>query len=217
MKNDDKTKPTVIGTGPVGGRTTSHSPKETGQAGKTVHLAQVKPAVPACSCNIRDGSKVRRSLLQSDSSNEVWRDTPSGEPDETCVTRTVGCTMALTKAAKRKEAASAQALNRGYLVTMVEVPDEDNDISFQRWLASGSPMIFLKQRISVLPTPPESPKTPTRPLPNEGVAPTCIRTNEVTSPTVAMPPVASAKVQEAPHQWMRPFKVNWMLRAICEA
>ncbi len=29
--------------------------------------------------------------------------------------------------------------------------------------------------------------------------------------------MASVKVQEAPHQWMRPFKVDWMLCTICEA
>ncbi len=39
----------------------------------------------------------------------------------------------------------------------------------------------------------------------------------MTSLTVATPPTASAKVQEAPHQWMRPFEVDWTLRAICEA
>ncbi len=57
---------------------------------------------------IRDGSEVRRSLLQSDSSNEVWHDTPLGEPNKTCATRTVGCAMAPTKTADREEAASAQ-------------------------------------------------------------------------------------------------------------
>ncbi len=25
------------------------------------------------------------------------------------------------------------------------------------------------------------------------------------------------KVQEVPHQWMKPFEVDWMLRTICEA
>ncbi len=26
----------------------------------------------------------------------------------------------------------------------------------------------------------------------------------------------SVKVQEAPHRWMRPFEVDWMLRAVCK-
>ena len=68
-----------------------------------------------------------------------------------------------------------------------------------------------------LPTPPESPTKTTSPLPNEGVGPTYVRNNEVTSPTVATPSAASAKVREAPHQWMRPFEVDWTLRAVCEA
>ncbi len=116
--------------------------------------------------------------------------------------------MAPMKTAEWKEAASTQAVNRGHTVTMIKVPN----VSFQRWLASGSPTISPKQHISVLPTPPESPTTPTRPLPNEGVVPTY----EVISPTVATPSVVSAKVQEVPHRWMRPFKVDWMLRAIHE-
>ncbi len=107
--------------------------------------------------------------------------------------------MALTKAAEREEAASTQAVNRRHLVTMIEIPDDKDDTSFQKWLASGSLTISLKQRISILPIPPKSLKEPTQPLPNEGVVPTCIRKEEVTSATVAAPPAASMKVQEVPH------------------
>ncbi len=85
------------------------------------------------------------SLLQSNSFNEGRRDTPLGNPDEDQqVARTVACAMALTKIAEQMEAASAQAVNRGHQVTMIEVSDEDEDVSFQRWLATGSPMISLK-------------------------------------------------------------------------
>ncbi len=73
------------------------------------------------------------------------------------------------------------------------------------------------RRINALPTPPESPNPLNWPLPHEGVAPTCVRTNKVTSPMVAMPSAAGVKVQEVPHQWMRPFKVDWMLCAIRKA
>ncbi len=69
----------------------------------------------------------------------------------------------------------------------------------------------------MLPTPPESPTKTTSPLPNEGVGPTHVRKNEVTSPTVATPSTASAKVREVPHRWMRPFEVNWTLRTVCKA
>ncbi len=77
-------------------------------------------------------------------------------------------------------------------------------------------MVSPKRKLAVLPTPPESPKTTSLP-PNEGVGPTYVPKNEVTSPMVAAPSTASAKVQEVPHRWFRPFEVDWTLRAICEA
>ncbi len=155
-----------------------------------------------------------------DSSLRNWTvctNTPSGHPKNPAGPRTGRCASASGKTAEREEAASTQAVKRGHQVTMIEVPDKDDDVSFQRWLATGSPMIFPKPRTTTLPTPLESPEIPTRPLPNEGVVPTCIRKDKVTSPTVAMPSTASAKVPEAPHQWLRPFKVDWMLHAIRKA
>ncbi len=53
--------------------------------------------------------------------------------------------MAPTKAAKRMEAASAQAVNRGHKVTMIEVPDEEDNIAYKQWLANGSPITSPKQ------------------------------------------------------------------------
>ncbi len=101
--------------------------------------------------------------------------------------------MATTKTAERMEAASTQAVKRGHTVIMIEVLDEEDDTTYQQWLAGGSPIASPKQRASALLTLPESLKT-TSPLPNEGVGPTCVRKNEVTSPTVAMPSMASTKV-----------------------
>ncbi len=100
------------------------------------------------------------------------------------------------KAEERKEAASTQAVKRGHTVTMIEVPDEEDDASYQKWVASGSPTTPLKRKLAALPTPPESPTSleTTSRLPNEGVGPTCVSRNEVTSPTVAVPSMASAKV-----------------------
>ncbi len=120
------------------------------------------------------------------------------------------------EAEEREEAASAQAVNRGHTVTVVEVPDEEDDVSYRKWVARGSPTISPIRKSAKLPTPPDSPKT-TSPPPNEGVGPTCVSKNEVTSPTVAAPSMASAKVREAPHRWMRPFEVDWTLRAVCKA
>ncbi len=73
------------------------------------------------------------------------------QSSETHVTRTVGCATAPTKTAEWKEATSAQAVKRGHYITMIEVPDEDNDISFQRWLATGAPIAatLTEQIVSV--------------------------------------------------------------------
>ncbi len=100
---------------------------------------------------------------------------------------------------------------------MIEVPDDEDDTSFQIWVAKGSPSISPIRKSTELPTPPESPTKTTSLLPNEGVGPTCVSKNEVTSLMVAAPSTASAKVQEAPHRWFWPFEVDWMLRAVCKA
>ncbi len=119
-------------------------------------------------------------------------------------------------AEERKEAASAQAVKRGQQVTMVEIPDEEDDTAYRRWLQKGGPDDKLKGELVAKPTSPDSPK-PTSRLPNEGVDPTYVPRTEVTSPMVAVPVEASAKAREVPHQWFKPFEVDWMLRAICEA
>ncbi len=141
------------------------------------------------------------------------------------------------RTAEWEEAASAQAVKRGHTVTMIEVPDPDDDTAYRQWLGKRSPVASPKRCASALPTPPDSPTNPTKtphwdsrctdiispkgpptsPSPNEGVGPTYVRKHEVTSPTVATPSAASAKVREAPLYWMRPFEVNWTLHAVCEA
>ncbi len=85
---------------------------------------------------------------------------------------------------ERKEAASAQAVKRGHRVTMVEIPDQDDDVAYRRWSKRESPTLDPKRKSAELPTSPDFPKT-TGPPPNEGVGPTCVRKNEVTSPTVS--------------------------------
>ncbi len=170
-------------------------PGVTDQAGKTVHSAQVESAVPA-----RINSQDQDSTPAVHTSHSTMK---GQNKDDT--------------AAERKEAASAQAVKRGHQVIMIKVPDNEDDMSFQKWVAAGSPTISPRQRPTMLLTPPETPPTMNSPLPNEGVGSNNVRKTEVTSPTVAMSPATGAKVWEAPHQWMRPFEVDWMLRAICEA
>ncbi len=105
------------------------------------------------------------------------------------------------------------------MVTMIEVPDKEDDTAYRWWVAKGSPLVSLTRHEVALPTPPESLKTPTKtlhwdsrctniippkgtptsPPPNKEAGLTHIRKDEVTSPTVAMSSETSAKVQEAPH------------------
>ncbi len=222
---------------PRGWNNSRHMEKD--RAGKTIHLAQVESVAPAtCSGGMSDSYVKGLSLPQSDSRNLVRHDTPPGDLDEDQrVARTVGCATAPTKAAERKEAASAQAVKRGHTVTMIEVPDEEDNTAYQQWLAKGSPLTSPTQCKAVLLTLPESLMIPTKtphwdsrctdiiappgpltsPPPDKGAGPTHVTKNEMTSPTVATPSAAGVKVQEVPHQWMRPFEVDWTLRAICKA
>ncbi len=103
--------------------------------------------------------------------------------------------MKLTGVAVGQEAASSQAVNRGHKVTMVEVPNKEDDMAYQQWLAQTT-------KIMSTPGPPDLSKTATTP--------------RVTSPMVVTPPAANAKAEEVPSQWMKPFKVDWMLCTICD-
>ncbi|SJL07262.1 uncharacterized protein ARMOST_10605 [Armillaria ostoyae] len=56
---------------------------------------------------------------------------------------------ATKKIAAGQEAASAQAVKRGHQVTCIEVPDEDDDVAFQLWLAKErTPTIVKKEATS---------------------------------------------------------------------
>ncbi len=106
-----------------------------------------------------------------------------------------------------QEAASAQVVERGHQVTMIEVPDEEDDTAYQRWIAKGSPLVTLTRPVMTLPMPPDS-------LIQIGQTYTKGQTYEewqnqdkVTSPTVVMPPTADTKVREVPRQgWMKPYR-----------
>ncbi len=219
----------AIGRGHQQEQNDSLSPKGADRADKTVNSAQVESAVV-----LDNGPKVQTNLLQSDSSGGNRVDDPRGNPDETRETRTVGCAAAPTQDARYsvstcarqatkeriaagQEATSTQVVKRGHQVTMIKVPDEDNDVSFQRWLIAGSPMTLLKPHIAMLPTPPDSLKKTHSLLPNEGVGSNDVTKTKVTLSMVAKSPATGAKTQEVPHRWMRPFEVDWTLCAVCKA
>ncbi len=87
------------------------------RAGKTIHSAQVK------------------STAQQSSTHKSHISRPTNSPghhSKACATRTVGCATAPTKIAAGQEATSAQVVKRGHQVTMIEVPDDEDDTSFQK-------------------------------------------------------------------------------------
>ncbi len=81
--------------------------------------------------------------------------------------------MTEERTAAGQEAASAQAVKRGPTVTMIEVPNLDDNTTYRQWLEKGSPVGSLKRKSAELLTPPDSPKSSetTSPLPNKGGGP----------------------------------------------
>ncbi len=97
---------------------------------------------------------------------------------------------------------------------MIEIPDDEDDMSFQKWIARGSPTISPKPCRRALPTPPESPMIPTKtphwdsrctdivspkgpptsPFPDKGASLTQVPKDKVTSPMVATSSATSVKV-----------------------
>ncbi len=157
------------------------------RAGKSVLMAQVESSVSA-----RISSQD-----QDDAPRERTAGSPptAGKDDKKTRYSASTCTSQATeeRTAAGQEAASAQAVKRGHTVTMVEVPNHDDDTAYRRWLAKGSPTASPKRCASALLTPPKSPMIPTKtphwdsrytdiipppgppqttsPLPNEGGGP----------------------------------------------
>ncbi len=100
---------------------------------------------------------------------------------------------------------------------MIEVPDEEDDTAYQRWLAKGSPIVTPTQPVMTLPMPPDSPIQIGRTYTDSQTYQDWQTQGQVTSPTVVMPITADAKVKEAPRQgWMKLLSVDWTLQNIQE-
>ncbi len=93
----------------------------TGWADKSVHSAQVEPSAPA-------------RISSQDQGRPPTADTGSR------LTNSLGYHGAKED---RKEVASAQAMKRGPQLIMIEVPNNEDDTAYQRWLAKGSPVVSL--------------------------------------------------------------------------
>ncbi len=100
---------------------------------------------------------------------------------------------------------------------MIEVPDHEDDTTYQQWVTKGSPIVTPTRRPVMLPTPPDSliqiGRTYTKGQTYAGWQ----TQDKVTSPTVATSSATSVKVREVPRQgWMKPLLVDWMLRNVQE-
>ncbi len=92
---------------------------------------------------------------------------------------------------------------------MIEVPDEDDDTAYQRWLAKGSPIETPTRPVARLPTPPDSPIQIGRTYTDGQTYQDWQTQGKVTSPTVVVPAAANAKAREVPRQgWMKPLSVD---------
>ncbi len=136
-------------------KSATQSPRATGPEGRTV--LSTPNATPDLGLGRRDDSTV---VYPSpiDRSFDVL-DSQKPKPGRACPDNPSGH----HGAEERKEAASAQAVNRGHTVTMVEVPDHDDDTAYRRWLEKGSPTVSPKRKSAGLLTPPDSPKTTSPP------------------------------------------------------
>ncbi len=104
----------------------SLSPWGKGEAVSPSATIQVQPTVPKQLFAMGDGAPCVQSNLPQTNS-------PPGNTNEGAhVARTVGCAMAPTKVADKGEAASAQAVKKGPSVTMTEIPNDEDNTSFQQ-------------------------------------------------------------------------------------
>ncbi len=159
------------------------------ETGKSVLTAQVESSVPACISGQDQEAAPRR---QHTSSSPLV----TGKDDKKIRYSVGTCAQQATKGrtAAGQEAASAQAVERGHLVTMIEVPDKEDNTTYQRWITKGSPMVTLIRPVAALPTPPDSPIQIGRTYTNGQTYQDWQNQGQVTSPTVVAPAAASAKV-----------------------
>ncbi len=115
--------------------------------------------------------------------------------------------------------ASAQAVKRGHQVAMIEVPDEDDDTAYQRWLAKGSPLVTPTRPVATLPTPPDSPiqigRTYTNGQTYQGLAEP--KQGDLTNGSWRLQR-PTRRFERSPRQgWMKPLSADWTLRNVQNA
>ncbi|SJL01340.1 uncharacterized protein ARMOST_04660 [Armillaria ostoyae] len=102
----------------------------TGVTGNSAFAVWVQPVVPIASATEPGDTLQVRQIPKPD--QKEHDEDHQARPSKTAG---VANAMATKKIAVGQEAASAQAVNRGHQVSIIEVPDEDDDTAYQIWLA----------------------------------------------------------------------------------
>ncbi|SJL10442.1 uncharacterized protein ARMOST_13828 [Armillaria ostoyae] len=111
----------------------------TGETGKSTFTVQ---AHPNTSSKVGPLTKVKDD--HSTSPPNEQGSSPEGNQDKEAIAR-----PAIMKTATGQGAASAQAVNRGHPVLVVEVPDEEDNMAYQIWLAKErTPTVTKKEATS---------------------------------------------------------------------
>ncbi|SJK99609.1 uncharacterized protein ARMOST_02917 [Armillaria ostoyae] len=136
---------------------TSQSPGAAGGTDQPRSLDPATPVVPARPFDVRDDAPVRTSpsrqrivLVEANQTNLRSPIAPGNVDEERPSNAAGDANATATKnIATGQEAASAQAVKRGHQVTCIEVPNEENDVAFQIWLAKErTPTIVKKEATS---------------------------------------------------------------------
>ncbi len=103
----------------------------------------------------------------------------------------------------------------GHQVTLIEVPDKEDDTAYQRWITKGSPIVTPTQPVATLPML-LTLRSRSDECTTDGQTYQDWQTqSKETSPMVVAPTMADAKVREVPCQgWMRLLLVDWTLQNV---
>ncbi|SJL16483.1 uncharacterized protein ARMOST_20009 [Armillaria ostoyae] len=105
-------------------------PKVAGETGNSAFAVQAHPIVPIAVAT-EPGNTLQVQQIPKPDQKE------HDEDHQACPSKTAGVANATAtkKITAGKEAASTQAVNRGHSVSIIEVPNEDDDMAYQIWLA----------------------------------------------------------------------------------
>ncbi|SJL06737.1 uncharacterized protein ARMOST_10079 [Armillaria ostoyae] len=178
------------------------APEVTEQVGKSVFAVQTQSSV-----SLGNGTSDQVKIPNDDTTKTANEEKCIHHAEQKCLSKAAGDAkaMATKEIAKGKEVASAQAIERGHLVVMIEVPDEEDDTSFK--LQQNK--VAATDADACGPSPKrESPlmeREAERPIGNNPLR------SEDREAAKYMPPVV------APHEWLKPFETKWTWRAIKDA